>query len=139
VGTFWRPLAGTAWPSIVFVVLGGLLGVIGLGFFGLGAFQTDHWAWLTADPEVLAYLSFVWKVAGIFTIATSALTVFIAATAFKRGERWAWLVFLGWPLLLVALASVFPWITVLLLLLGAAAVGALVAAFPRKPVAPDQP
>lgn len=120
-----------AWSSIVFVVVGVLLCLSGLVWFWLREFQPDHWTRLTDDPEVLDYLSFAWKVAGIFTIATGLLTIVVAATAFRRGERWAWLVFLGWPLLLVALASVFPWITVPLLLLGAAGVGSLVATFPQ--------
>jgi hypothetical protein len=119
------------WSSIVFVVMGVLLCLWGLSLFWLRELQPDHWDWLTDDPEVLDYLSFAWKVAGIFTIATGVLTIVVAATAFRRGERWAWLVFLGWPLLLVALASVLPWASVLLLLLGAAAVGVLVAAFPQ--------
>ncbi len=120
---------------MVFVVLGGLLGVAGLGWFWVREFQPDHWAWLTDDPEVVDYLSFAWKVTGTLAIATGVLTVVVAATAFRRGERWAWLVFLGWPLLLVGLASVFPWMTPFLILLGAAAVGALVASFPRRPAA----
>ena len=52
---------------------------------------------ITSDPEASAFFSFFAAWAGTALLGANLLTVFIAATAFRRGAAWAWLAMWYWP------------------------------------------
>jgi hypothetical protein len=54
-------------------------------------------ATIAADPAVRGYVEFVYRFAFTATFGLDLMTVLIAAFAFRRGARWAWLAFLYWP------------------------------------------
>ena len=55
------------------------------GFTGLS------WSALTATtPAVADFMTTLFRVYGAYNVAFGVMAVFIAATAFRRGERWAW-------------------------------------------------
>jgi hypothetical protein len=73
-----------AWTVFVlFAVLATMFGV-----FPGGWFEPD------AERDVTLLIS-------TFAIVAVVLTVAVAATAFRRGERWAWFAFWVWPLFFV--------------------------------------
>jgi hypothetical protein len=57
---------------------------------------------ILADAEALAFLSFFLRWTGLMVIGVDGLTIVVAATAFRRGERWAWWAFWYWPLVFLA-------------------------------------
>jgi hypothetical protein len=55
------------------------------GFTGLS------WSALTAStPAVANFMTILFRVYGAYNVAFGIMAVFIALTAFRRGERWAW-------------------------------------------------
>lgn len=52
---------------------------------------------ITSNPEATAFFSFFAAWAGTALLGANLLTVFIAATAFRRGASWAWLAMWYWP------------------------------------------
>lgn len=48
-----------------------------------------------AAPKAPAFITVVFRVYGSYVVSYGLLAMFVAATAFRRGERWAW-----WALLL---------------------------------------
>jgi hypothetical protein len=62
------------------------------------------WSALTASsPSVAAFITILFRMYGTFNVVFGLMAVAIAATAFRRGERWAW-----WALLVgntIALGS----------------------------------
>jgi hypothetical protein len=54
-------------------------------------------ATVAADPDALAYVEFIGHWASTGTIGLDLFGLLIAVTAFRRGERWAWLAFWYWP------------------------------------------
>jgi hypothetical protein len=87
-------------------------------------FPADHWDWLTADPEVLAYIKFWFRIHGVWTLANGLFFTLTAATAFRIGEAWSrwalaylpvyialltvrayWLVIITVPIILIAILA----------------------------------
>lgn len=59
-------------------------------------FTGGAWAELTqATPSIAAFIMVLFRVYGAYCMAVGILLVFIAATAFRWGQRWAW-----WALLI---------------------------------------
>lgn len=54
---------------------------------------------VAVDAEARRYVKFISHWASTGTIGFNLLGQLIAATAFRRGERWAWLAFCYWPVL----------------------------------------
>lgn len=50
-----------------------------------------------ASEEGVSFLAFFLQWTGIMVIGVDLLTVLIASTAFRRGEKWAWYAFWYWP------------------------------------------
>lgn len=49
------------------------------------------WAALTASsPSVAEFITILFRMYGTFNVAFGLMAVAMAATAFRRGERWAW-------------------------------------------------
>jgi hypothetical protein len=44
----------------------------------------------TLSPKTAGYITLVFRMYGIYIVAFSLLAIAIAATAYRRGERWAW-------------------------------------------------
>lgn len=54
---------------------------------------------VVTDPGATEYVEFISHWAATGTIGVNLLGLLIAVTAFRRGERWAWLAFWYWPVL----------------------------------------
>lgn len=52
-----------------------------------------------ADPVATAYVDFISHWAATGTIGFNLFGLLVSVTAFRRGERWAWLAFCYWPVL----------------------------------------
>ncbi|HEY5951091.1 MAG TPA: hypothetical protein VIV40_36620, partial [Kofleriaceae bacterium] len=58
---------------------------------GYEGFTHGSWADLVAtSPHTAEFLTIVFRLFGALCVTFGILGVFIAATAFRRGERWAW-------------------------------------------------
>lgn len=58
---------------------------------GYEGFTGGSWQRLLAtSPETAEYTTLLFRMYGVYGVALSLLAIAIAATAFRRGERWAW-------------------------------------------------
>jgi hypothetical protein len=58
---------------------------------GYEGYSGGSWRQLAAtSPQTAGYITLVFRMYGIYIVAFGLLAVAIAATAFRRGERWAW-------------------------------------------------
>jgi hypothetical protein len=58
---------------------------------GYEGYSGGSWHRLAAtSPETAGYITLVFRMYGIYIVAFGLLAVAIAATAFRRGDRWAW-------------------------------------------------
>jgi hypothetical protein len=99
----WRERA--AW--IYFAALCGSVLPIALWAYVDPSSTLDTWARfghelpasIAADPDAVEYVEFIGHWASTGTIGFNLFGLLIAVTAFRRGERWAWLAFWYWPVL----------------------------------------
>lgn len=103
------------WAWIVFVL-------VAIVAFLFGVFPGT---WFEEEPVDRDLQWLVTTYAGVAV----ALTIAIAATAFRRGERWAWVAFWAWPLFFVVHGVVFFPVD---LAFAAVAVLALLVSTPRE-------
>ena len=102
-----QSLRNNAWLAFVAIGLYPLTWALGLC---VPCMQADHWNWLTQDPQVLAYLSSTWRLLSSIAVGLGAFTIVLAATAYRRGEKWVWFLFWYWPIFLtVYIPTVHPW------------------------------
>jgi hypothetical protein len=93
------------WIVFVLVALAGLVPGLLLLFSPMSAgaivenFGHPIPAGIMTDADGLAFLEFFFRWVGTVLIGGNSLTIFIAATAFRKGEKWAWLAFWYWPLM----------------------------------------
>jgi hypothetical protein len=66
--------------------------ILPAGYEGYTGHPWEHLA--TSSPETAGYITLVFRMYGIYIIAFSLMAIAIAATAYRRGERWAWWVLL---------------------------------------------
>jgi hypothetical protein len=58
---------------------------------GYEGFTGGSWQQLAAtSPKTAGYITLVFRMYGIYIVAFGLLAVAIAATAYRRGDRWAW-------------------------------------------------
>jgi hypothetical protein len=58
---------------------------------GYEGYSGGSWDELVAtSPRTAGYITLVFRMYGVYIVAFGLLAVTIAATAFRRGERWAW-------------------------------------------------
>ena len=95
---------------LYFIILGLLYLLPAVSSFFILRQTPDHWDWLTQDAEVLDYLASVWRLVGLFQLSLSVLMIIIAATGFRKGERWGWYLLWLWLPILAGQAVFQPWI-----------------------------
>lgn len=92
--------AGAAASPVHLVGPGGK-GILPAGYEG---YSGGSWSTLAAaSPSIADYMTLLFRMYGIYNVLFGLLGSVIAATAFRRGERWAW-----WALLVsntIALGS----------------------------------
>lgn len=87
--------------DIGFIAWGGMAALLPEYLLGPGSVPIVHaeyegftglsWSALTASsPAVADFMTILFRVYGAYNVAFGIMAVFIAATAFRRGERWAW-------------------------------------------------
>ena len=82
-----------AWGAGAAAIPGHLPGPGGTAILPAGyeGYSGGSWHQLVAtSPKTTGYITLVFRMYGIYIVAFSLLAVAIAATAFRRGERWAW-------------------------------------------------
>jgi hypothetical protein len=87
-----------AWGAMAALWLDRLLGPGGKTILPAGyeGFSRGSWAELVRTvPMAARYMDVLYRTYGWYNVAFGLTATFIAATAFRRGERWAW-----WALLL---------------------------------------
>jgi hypothetical protein len=95
-----------AWGGMAAAFLDHLLGPGGKPILPAGyeGFTGGSWsALVSASPMAARYMEVLYRMYGVFNVVFGLMGVAIAATAFRRGERWAW-----WTLLVsntIALVS----------------------------------
>jgi len=58
---------------------------------GYEGYSGGSWHQLAStSPQTAGYITLVFRMYGIYIVAFGLLAVAIAATAFRRGDRWAW-------------------------------------------------
>lgn len=58
---------------------------------GYEGYTGGSWQHLTAvSPKSAGYITLVFRMYGIYIVAFGLLAIAIAATAYRRGDRWAW-------------------------------------------------
>jgi len=63
---------------------------------GYEGFTGQPWSELaSSSPLTAGYISLLFRVYGVYNVAFGLLGIAIAATAFRRGEGWAWWALLG--------------------------------------------
>jgi len=107
------PVERYAWTFFVFVgVVLVLFGLTDLGAggatFGQGEAPTfdgitgTSWESIKSSP-VASQIDWMVRAQAIMMVIAGLLTGFISATAFRRGERWAWVAMALWPIAILAL------------------------------------
>jgi hypothetical protein len=89
------------------------------------------WRWLTTDPEVIEYIKFWFRNFGFWVLAVAFFVTIIAATGFRKGERWAWYALLYLPVHILIHMFIWPWTIPILLLLLIITVAGLLLPFRR--------
>ena len=58
---------------------------------GYEGFTGGSWQQLAAtSPKTAGYITLVFRMYGIYIVAFALFAIAIAATAYRRGDRWAW-------------------------------------------------
>jgi hypothetical protein len=81
------------WGAGAAAIPGRLLGPAGRPILPAGyeGYSGGSWHRLAATfPQAAGYITLVFRMYGIYIVAFGLLAVVIAATAFRRGDRWAW-------------------------------------------------
>lgn len=81
------------WTAMAALVPERLLGprsqpILAAGYEG---FTKSSWSELVASsPRIAEFMTLLFRMYGLYGVVLSLLALAIAATAFRRGERWAW-------------------------------------------------
>lgn len=91
-------LGYVAWGGMAALALGHLLGpggkpILPAGYEGYTKLSWDQLA--SASPKAAEFMTILFRMYGVYNVVFGLTASFIAITAFRRGERWAW-----WALLL---------------------------------------
>ncbi len=73
-------------------------------------FTRQSWEGLAAaSPLAPAFMTVLFRVYGAFNVAFGLVTILVAATAFRDGQRWAWWALLAGNTIAYASAMMFDW------------------------------
>ena len=81
------------WTAMAAIAPERLLGPRSLPILAAGyeGFTKGSWAELVAgSPRTAEFMTLLFRMYGLYGVVLSLLALAIAATAFRRGERWAW-------------------------------------------------
>lgn len=81
------------WTAMAALVPHRLLGPRSLPILAAGyeGFTGGSWSELVASsPRTAAFMTLLFRMYGLYGVVLSLLALAIAATAFRRGDRWAW-------------------------------------------------
>jgi len=87
-----------AWTAMAALLPEHLLGPSSMPILRAGYEGFTGYAWqelVATTPKAADYATLLFRMYGVYGIALSVLAIAIAATAFRRGEAWAW-----WALLI---------------------------------------
>ncbi len=90
--------AYVAWGAMAAAAPDHLLGPGGKAILPAGyeGFSGASWpALVSAAPHTAGYIALLYRMYGMYNVTFGLMATFVAVTAFRRGERWAW-----WALLL---------------------------------------
>ena len=77
---------------------------------GYEGFTGRSWQELTTtSPAAAAFMRVLFRVYGAYVVATGLLAIAVAATAFRRGERWAWWALLVGNTIAFGSAMTYDW------------------------------
>jgi|SRR6185503_3918366 len=77
---------------------------------GYEGFTGRSWAELTATlPKAAEFMRVLFRVYGAYVVAFGLLAMAVAATAFRRGDRWAWWALLVGNTLAYGSAMLYDW------------------------------
>jgi hypothetical protein len=86
-----------AWGATAALVPKHLIGPGGAPILEVGyeRFTSGSWQELAlTSPKTTEFMTLVFRLFGAYGVAFSLIAIAVAATAFRRGERWAWWVLL---------------------------------------------
>ena len=101
-----------AWGAMAALAPDYLLGpgsrpIVAAGYEG---FSGRSWQELMAtSPAAAAFVRVLFRVYGAYVVAFGLLAVAVAATAFRRGERWAWWALLVGNTIALGSAMTYDW------------------------------
>src|SRR6478672_3989366 len=81
------------WGAMAAFWLDHLTGPHGVPILPAGYEGYTHSSWAaiaSASPPTASYMEVLYRTYGVYNLAFGLMTVAIALTAFRRGERWAW-------------------------------------------------
>jgi hypothetical protein len=102
-----------AWGAMAAALPDYLLGPGGTPILTAGyeGFSKGSWSELArTSPPTAAYIMVLFRMYGVFNMAFGIVTTAIAATAFRRGDRWAWWTLLVGNTIALAAAMRYDWI-----------------------------
>lgn len=74
------------------------------------SFTGASWAELAATaPRTVAFITLLFRMYGIYIVAFGLLAIAVSATAFRRGERWAWWLLLVGNTIAYGSAMTYDW------------------------------
>ena len=78
------------WGAMAALAPEHLLGPGGAPILPAGYEGFSGGSWLELGPATRGFMEVLFRVYGAFNVAFGLLTIAVAATAFRRGDRWAW-------------------------------------------------
>ena len=100
----WGAMAG-AWPDHLLGPRG--IPIITAGYEG---FTKSSWSELTrTSPMTTAFMTVLFRVYGAYIVAFGLLAIAVAATAFRRGDGWAWWALLVGNTIAFGAAMTYDW------------------------------
>ena len=99
-----------AWGAMAAALPDRLLGPGGVPIIiaGYQGFTRQSWSALVgSSPMAARYINVLFRTYGMYNVAFGVVTVAIALTAFRRGERWAWWALLAGNTLALVSAMVY--------------------------------
>ena len=95
------------------------------------------WAWLTTDPEIIAYIKLYFRVYGVRVFGFAVMVLLTSYYGLREGRRSAWKTLWLVPLLTLVHVVLWPWLALVLVGLALAAGLGLALSYPKAKDALD--